>query len=162
MAGTILLVTGYFRAGRLIAYIPEAVINGFTMGIAVVIATSQLPDFLGLTVEHVPADFIEKIPVLWEARASFSLLAFAIAILTLVLIVALRRLAPGVPGLIIAVAAGSLAIFLFDLPVDTVGSRSDHYPTSCPGRRCRISPSHAWSSFSPQIPALRHGGRSND
>ncbi len=132
MAGIILLVTGYFRAGRLIAYIPEAVINGFTMGIAVVIATSQLADFVGLTVEHVPADFIEKIPVLWEARASFSLLAFAIAILTLVLIVALRRLGPRIPGLIIAVAAGSLAIFLFGLPVDTVGSRFGSLPNQLP------------------------------
>jgi len=65
MAGIILLVGGYFRAGNLIAFVPEAVVNGFTIGIGIIIATSQLKDFLGLVVDKDPADFLEKIPVLW-------------------------------------------------------------------------------------------------
>ena len=65
MAGVVLLVAGYFRAGNLIRLIPEAVINGFTIGIAIIIAASQLKDLLGLTVDAVPADFIAKIEVLW-------------------------------------------------------------------------------------------------
>lgn len=64
MAGFILLVVGYFRAGNLIAFVPEAVVNGFTIGIAIIIASSQLKDFLGLVVEKVPAAFLEKVPVL--------------------------------------------------------------------------------------------------
>lgn len=132
MAGVILLVAGYFRAGRLIAYIPEAVVHGFTIGIAIVIATSQLPDFLGLTVAHVPADFIEKIPVLWDARASFNLVAFAIALLTLLLIVGLRRVAPRFPGLIVAVGIGSLLVTMAALPVDTLGSRFGALPNQLP------------------------------
>ena len=52
MAGVILLVAGYFRAGSLIAYVPEAVVNGFTIGIGIIIATSQLKDFLGLAINN--------------------------------------------------------------------------------------------------------------
>ena len=132
MAGVILLVAGFFRAGRLIAYIPEAVVNGFTIGIAVVIATSQLPDFLGLSIAQVPADFIEKIPVLWEARGSFNVAAFGIAVLTVIMIVGLRRLAPRFPGLILAVAIGSLIVMIAGLQVDSLQSRFGTLPNSLP------------------------------
>ena len=132
IAGVILLVAGYFRAGRLIYYIPEAVVNGFTIGIAIVIAISQLPDFLGLSVNQVPADFLEKVPVLWDARYTFSLAAFAIALLTVIVIVGLRRLAPHFPGLIIAVALGSVLVVLSGMPVDTLGSRFGALPDRLP------------------------------
>ena len=98
MAGVILLVAGWFRAGNLIAYVPEAVVNGFTIGIGVIIATSQVKDFLGLSVDHVPAEFLEKLPALWTARDSLNPGALAIALLTMVLILALRRLFPRFPG----------------------------------------------------------------
>ena len=120
MAGLILLVAGWFRAGRLIAFIPEAVVNGFTIGIAIIIATSQISDFFGLTVSNVPADFIEKLPVLWEARETASLAALAIALVTLVLIIVLRKAAPKYPGLIVAVGLGSAAVAFMNLPVDTL------------------------------------------
>ena len=132
MAGIILLVAGAFRAGRLIAYIPEAVVNGFTIGIAVVIAASQLADFLGLSVEHLPAEFIEKVPVLWEARASFNPWAFGIAVATLVLIVVFRRLWPRFPGLIVAVGLGSALVVVAGLPVDTLFSRFGALPNHLP------------------------------
>lgn len=123
MAGLMLLVAGYFRIGNLIRYVPEAVVNGFTIGIAIVIASSQIKDFFGLTTGEVPADFLEKIPVLWAARETATVSAFAVAALTLVLIIALRRLAPKLPGLIVAVAAGSLVVYLGTLPVETIASR---------------------------------------
>ncbi|MFC5583796.1 SulP family inorganic anion transporter [Nitratireductor kimnyeongensis] len=132
MAGVILLIAGYFRAGRLISYIPEAVVNGFTIGIAIVIATSQLPDFLGLTVAQVPADFFEKIPVLWDARASFNAIALGTALLTILLIVGLRRIAPRFPGLIVAVGMASLLVIVATLQVDTLGSRFGALPSSLP------------------------------
>jgi len=132
MAGIILLVGGYFRAGNLIAFIPEAVVNGFTIGIGIIIATSQLKDFLGLTVDRDPADFLEKIPVLWEARDTFSPATFAIAIVTLILIVLLRRIAPRFPGLIVAVGVGSALVALMVLPVDTLGSRFGELPSQMP------------------------------
>lgn len=132
MAGIILLIGGYFRAGSLIAYVPEAVVNGFTIGIGIIIAASQVKDFFGLSVDQVPADMLEKIPVLWQARDSFSLAAFAIALLTLVLIVVLRRLAPRFPGLILAVGIGSALVAVMALPVDTLGSRFGDLPSHLP------------------------------
>lgn len=132
MAGLILLVAGWFRAGRLIAFIPEAVVNGFTIGIAIIIATSQISDFFGLTVSDVPADFVEKLPVLWDARDTASLAALAIAFVTLVLIIVLRKAAPKYPGLIVAVGAGSAAVALLNLPVDTLFSRFGALPSHLP------------------------------
>lgn len=132
MAGIILLVAGYFRAGNLIAFIPEAVVNGFTIGIGIIIAASQMQDFLGLTVTNVPAEFLEKFPALWAARETLNLSAIVIALITLVSIVGLRRLAPRFPGLIVAVGVGSALVVFMNLPVDTLGSRFGALPSQLP------------------------------
>ncbi|MBO6827476.1 MAG: sodium-independent anion transporter [Sneathiella sp.] len=129
IAGIILIIGGSFRAGNLITFVPEAVVNGFTIGIGIIIAASQLKDFLGLAIEKVPADFLEKIPSLWEARETFSLATFAIALITLFLIVFLRRVAPRFPGLIVAVGIGSALVVFMSLPVDTLGSRFGELPS---------------------------------
>lgn len=132
MAGLILLIAGYFRAGRLIAFVPEAVVNGFTIGIAIIIATSQIKDFLGLNIAALPADFLEKMPMLWEARASLNASALGIAILASMLIVAFRRIAPRFPGLIVAIALASALVAVFALDVDTVQSRFGDLPSTLP------------------------------
>ena len=132
MAGIILLVAGYLRIGRLIAYVPEAVVNGFTIGIGVIIAVSQLKDLFGLTADKLPADFLEKIPALWAARDSFTAAALGVGLLTMVLIVLFRRLAPKLPGLIVAVAIGSAIVVLMQLPVDTIASRFGALPNRLP------------------------------
>ena len=132
MAGVMLVIAGLLRAGSLISYIPEPVINGFTIGIAVIIGTSQLKDAFGLTPDRLPAEFIGKVEALWSVRDSFTPAAFAIAIATMLLIVLLRRLFPRFPGLIVAVAATSGLVALFDLPVDTIGSRFGALPASLP------------------------------
>lgn len=132
MAGIILLIAGYFRAGNLIAFIPEAVVNGFTIGIGIIIATSQLKDFFGLTVDKLPAEFLDEVPTLWQARDSFNLQVFSISLLTLFLIVFLRRIAPRFPGLIIAVGVGSALVALMPLPVDTISSRFGELPSQLP------------------------------
>lgn len=132
MAGVILIVAGYFRAGNLIEYVPEAVVNGFTIGIGIIIATSQLKDFMGLSIVKVPADFIDKMQALWVARATFNGAAFVIALVTLVLIIALRRMAPRLPGLIVAVAATSAVVIMMALPVDTIVSRFGALPNELP------------------------------
>jgi SulP family sulfate permease len=132
MAGLILLVAGWFRIGNLIAFIPEAVVNGFTIGIAIVIATSQLNDLFGLSVAEVPADFLEKLPVLWAARDTFNGWALLVAAVTLVIIVGVRQLLPRFPGLIVAVAVGSGIVALAFLPVDTIASRFGELPSTLP------------------------------
>lgn len=132
MAGIILVVAGVLRAGRLIALIPEAVIEGFTIGIAVVIATSQLKDLLGLSTAPLPADFLEKVSALWAARATLSTPSLAIGVGTFIFIFALRLLAPRLPAGIIAVTLASLAVAYLSLPVDSVGSLYGTLPQGLP------------------------------
>lgn len=132
MAGLILIAAGVLRLGSLIAYVPEPVINGFTIGIGVIIATSQLPDLFGLTVADLPADFVPKVTAMWQARDSLNVTALAIGIATMVLIVGLRRAAPKFPGLLLAVALTSAIVGLALLPVETVFSRFGALPSSLP------------------------------
>ncbi|MFC0589778.1 SulP family inorganic anion transporter [Novosphingobium aquiterrae] len=132
MAGVILLLAGLLRAGNLIAYVPEAVVNGFTIGIAVIIAASQFKDLLGLDVAKVPADFLDKLPVLWAARATLNWAAVGVGLCALALIVALRRLFPRLPGLIVAMALASMAVVALGLPVDTIHSRYGDLPQHLP------------------------------
>ncbi|MCB1439918.1 MAG: SulP family inorganic anion transporter [Nitratireductor sp.] len=150
MAGVLLVIAGWFRAGRLIAFVPDAVVNGFTIGIGIIIGTSQLKDFLGLKPEHDPADFLEKIPALWHARDSFSLSALIIALVTLILIVAFRRLWPRFPGLIFAIAIGSALPFLLPLQADTLASRFGELPSTLPWPEL---PHFSWSRFVELIPS---------
>lgn len=132
MAGLILLVASLLRAGSLIAHVPEAVINGFTIGIAIIIATSQMKDLLGLQLANVPADFVPKVAALLSVRDSFSPAALGIGLATAALIIALRKIAPRFPGLIVAVAATSAAVVLLDLPVETITSRFGPLPDGLP------------------------------
>ncbi|GGB04201.1 SulP family inorganic anion transporter [Allosediminivita pacifica] len=132
MAGLILVAAGLARAGSLVRYVPEPVINGFTIGIAVIIAASQLKDALGLQMGEVPADFLEKIPALWAARGSLHWPSLAVAMVTMGLIVALRRAFPRFPGLIVAVAAGSSLAALPGMGVETIGDRFGALPDRLP------------------------------
>jgi sulfate permease, SulP family len=132
MAGLILLAAGALRIGRLIDYVPEPVVDGFTIGIAVIIATSQLANLFGLTVADLPADMIEKIRALWSARSSVNWSALGVGLGTGALIVVLRRAAPRLPGLILAVAAATFAAKFLVLPVETIGSRFGELPRGLP------------------------------
>jgi SulP family sulfate permease len=132
MAGLILLAAGALRLGNLIQFIPEAVVNGFTLGIALIIATSQLKDLFGLQIDHLPADFLHKLPALWEGRGSLSPAALGIGLSTILLIILFRRLAPRWPGLIVAVGITSATVALAGLPVDTITSRFGDLPSGLP------------------------------
>lgn len=132
MAGIILIVAGLLRAGNLISFVPEAVVNGFTIGIAIIIAASQLNDLFGLTTSDLPAEFFSKLEVLWAARGTVNWASVGIGAATMVLIVGLRRVAPKFPGLIVAVGLTSAFVYLFHLPVDTIGSRFGALPSQLP------------------------------
>ena len=132
MAGVILIIAGYAKLGQLIKFIPHPVVTGFTAGIAVIIATSQVKDFLGLTMPSVPADFLDKWLAYAQALSSIQLSAFAIGMGSLVLIILLRRKAPRLPGFLIAIVTASILVAAFNLPVDTVGSRFPDMPAGLP------------------------------
>lgn len=132
MAGVILVLAGLLRLGNLIEYVPEPVVNGFTIGIAVIIASSQLKDLLGLDIPSVPAEFLPKIAVLWSARASLDPAALVTGLIALMLIIALRRLFPKWPGLIFAMGAVSFGVAVMHLPVETITSRFGILPSHLP------------------------------
>lgn len=128
MAGMILIIAALARAGNLIALIPEAVIEGFTIGIALIIAVSQLKDLLGLSIARLPADFVEAVPALWNARRSAGVMPAIVGLGSIAAIALLRRRA----GSIVAIVAASAAVALFTLPVETIHSRFGGLPNGLP------------------------------
>jgi len=132
LAGCILIAAGYAGVGRLIRFIPMPVITGFTAGIAVIIASSQVGDFLGLATGKLPADFIPKWAVYFHALGSIGGYAIAIGAATLAIILLLRRFAPQLPAFLIALLIATLAVALLHLPVVTVGDRFPSMPTGIP------------------------------
>ena len=150
MAGVIVILMGLFRFGAMIKFIPYPVVTGFTTGIAVIIFTSQIKDFFGLKMESVPAEFVHKLQELaahaptWDARAA------AIGALSLVVIIALRRFAPRVPGYIVAVIVASLVTLALGWDIDTIGSRFGSIPRTLPTPRL---PRIEWGMIQELIPA---------
>jgi SulP family sulfate permease len=132
LAGIILVVGGLLRAGRLVALVPEPVIEGFTVGIALIIAVSQLKDLLGLSAAHVPADLIHGLPALWSARSGFNLQALVLGVVSIAGIGALRHFYPSIPGSLLVIAAASAAVALLGLPIDTIYSRFGALPAGVP------------------------------
>ncbi len=132
MAGAILLVAGLLRAGRLIRHVPEAVVEGFTIGIAVVIAVSQIKDLAGMSDVSLPAEFLPKLQALWAVRGSIDGGALALGAGTIAAILVLRRLAPKVPWLVLVVAAASLIAAYFMPFIDTVAARYGALPETLP------------------------------
>jgi SulP family sulfate permease len=165
MSGVMLFAFGFFKLGTLIRFIPVAVVIGFTNGIAVLIALSQIKDFLGLQVTAMPADFFGMLSTLKVALPTLNPHATGIAALCLLTVVfwqfllpRLRnaypwtaRLAP-VPGSVVALVLGTLCVSLFELPVDTIGSRFGGIPSSLPGL---VWPELSWETARfLMIPAL--------
>jgi SulP family sulfate permease len=132
LAGLILIVAGYAKLGALVKFIPHPVVTGFTAGIAVIIASSQIKDFLGLSIAKVPADFLPKWQSYLRALGSIDAATLAIGIGSLAVIIALRKLAPRLPGFLIAVVVASVAVALLHLPVETIGSRFPHISAGLP------------------------------
>lgn len=132
MAGVILIVAGYAGVGRLMRYVPMPVVTGFTAGIAVIIASGQIGDFLGLRAGSVPIDFVGKWGVYLRAVGTFNVAAVGLGAATLALIILLRRFVPRFPAYLIAIVAAAAAAALFDLPVDTVGDRFPSMPSGLP------------------------------
>jgi SulP family sulfate permease len=134
MAGVILIVAGYSGVGKLMRFVPMPVVTGFTAGIAVIIASSQIGDFLGLHVAA-PAEFLEKWGAWLGAMGRTSPATLGLGLGTLLLIVALRRFAPKLPAYLIAILAGAVAAWWLHLPVETVGDRFPSMPTGLPAPR---------------------------
>jgi sulfate permease, SulP family len=132
LAGLMTAGFGFLRLGNTIRFIPYPVTTGFTAGIAVVIFSTQIKDFFGLSMSTVPVEFLEKCQAYFYASSTFNPAALGVGFGSLGLMLLLRRFAPRVPGAIVAVVTASAAVALLGLQVETIGSRFGGIPNSLP------------------------------
>lgn len=132
LAGLILIGAGLIRLGQMIKFIPHPVVTGFTAGIAVIIASSQVKDFLGLSIDEVPAEFLPKWGAYFSAMGSINPWTAAVGVGALATIIGLRRFNPRIPGFLVAVTAAAALVAVLKLPVETIGSRFPNMPTGLP------------------------------
>jgi SulP family sulfate permease len=132
MAGVILLLMGLTGLGAAVRFIPRMVVIGFTNGIAILIASTQIKDFFGLRTSAVPSEFLPRIELLVAHFASFNAYALALGLVTLAIILILTRVNRRIPASIIAVVVCTAASYLFHLPVETIGSRFGGIPRGFP------------------------------
>lgn len=133
MAGLFLVIAGLLRIGSYIRYMPHPVTVGFTAGIAVIIFASQIRDLLGIALNgKEPGELIPKLGALGRAIGTTNAAAVAISLVTIVIIMGLRKLRPTWPGMLIAVAVTSVAAASLSFPVETIGTRFGGIPQSFP------------------------------
>ncbi len=132
MAGIILMIMAFIRAGELIKFIPYPVIVGFTSGIALLIAFSQIRDFFGLSIETIPPDFIDKLYLYVAHLGETNFVAVILALASIGVIVLAKQRFPSIPGPIIVVTLSALVVWVFNLPVETIESRFGSIPSMLP------------------------------
>ena len=132
MAGAILIFAGYAGVGRLMRFIPMPVVTGFTAGIAVIIASSQIGDLLGLAAGNPPVEFVAKWIAYLRALGTINWVSAGLWIAALALILLLRRYVPRLSPYLVAIIAGTAAAAAFGLPVETVGQRFPAMPSGLP------------------------------
>jgi SulP family sulfate permease len=133
LAGGILLVMGVARLGTMIKYIPYPVTMGFTSGIAVLIFSTQVKDFFGLQMEKVPSEFVEKMTALANHLGTMQWPTLALAAGSLAIILLWpKKLQRRLPGSIVALVLGTVLVAVFQLPVETIGSRFGGIPQGLP------------------------------
>ena len=122
LAGVMLIAFGLLRLGTIIKFIPHPLIVGFTSGIAVIIFSTQIKEFFGLSINEVPSRFIEKWGVYLNAADTTSIYALSIAVGTVLLTVFSKKIIKKIPGSFIAIIVMTVLAMLFKLPVSTIGS----------------------------------------
>ena len=132
MAGVMLVVLGVTGAGAAVKYLPRPVVIGFTNGIAVLIASTQVRDYFGIQLANLPSEFAERMRGLVEHAGTISPAATMVATLSLVTIILLRAVAPRIPGTIIALVGGTAAAAALGLEIDTIGSTFGGIPAGLP------------------------------
>jgi SulP family sulfate permease len=132
MAGVILIILGVTGLGTAVKFIPRPVIVGFTNGIAILIATTQIKDFFGLHTPPLPGDVVGRMKVLFENARTVSPETLALASAALLLILLTVRFARRIPGYIVALLAGTAVVYFLHLHVETIGTRFGGIPSGFP------------------------------
>jgi SulP family sulfate permease len=132
MAGAILVFLALTGLGQAVKFIPRPVVIGFTNGIALLIASTQIKDFLGLAIDEPPSEFFARIAVLAAYMPLWNPQALAVGAGSLALVLLAPRWLRRVPGSIVALVVATAAVALFGLPVETIGSRFGGIPGGLP------------------------------
>ena len=132
IAGVLLVLLGLTGMGSAVKFFPHPVILGFTNGIAVLIASTQVKDFLGLEIERIPGEFLARMAWVGHHLNEFSWPATALAAASVAVILLSNRFLKPIPGTIIALVLGTLAVLILHLPVETIGSRFGGIPSGLP------------------------------
>jgi sulfate permease, SulP family len=132
MAGVLLVLLGVTGLGSMVKYFPRPVIIGFTNGIAILIVSTQIRDFFGLRMDHVPSDFFHRMKAYGLAWNTISIPATLLSLLALAVMVFCLRYARRVPGAILVTFGATAAVALFHLPLETIGTRFGGIPIGFP------------------------------
>lgn len=132
LAGIMMMIFGFARAGVLLKFIPYPVTTGFTSGIAVAIFSSQIKDFFGLQMKGVPPHFVDKVEQYYIHAATWNPWAIGIGILCLGIMIIIRKLYPKIPGAIIAVVISTYVVWFFNIPIETVAKKFGTIPNMLP------------------------------
>lgn len=144
LAGIMLMLMGFARLGSIIKFIPYPLIVGFTSGIALIIFSSQVKDFLGLKMGAVPADFSGKWVEYFHHIGTVNLYALGIGSATLLISILWQRVTRKIPGSLIAIVLTTAAVAIFKLPVETIGSKFGYIGASIP---TPVIPDIDWATF---------------
>lgn len=132
MAGILLIIMGVTGLGTAVKFIPRPVVIGFTNGIAVLIASTQVKDFFGLHLDKVPGVFWLRMEALAMSFHTLSFEATALAAFTLLTLIICRNLSARIPGPIVALVLATAAVYFFKLPVETIGTKFGGIPGGLP------------------------------
>src|SRR5271168_1662445 len=132
MAGVLLVLLGVTGMGAAVKYFPRPVIIGFTNGIAILIASTQIRDFFGLRMDHVPGDFFHRMEAFGAAWNTISMPSTALAILSIAVMVFCLKFAKRIPGAIVVTFGATIAVTLLRIPVETIGTRFGGIPSGLP------------------------------
>jgi SulP family sulfate permease len=150
MAGGIMILMGVFRFGAIIKYIPYPVTLGFTSGIAVLIAATQVRDLLGLQMKEVPAEFVEKMEAYCHSIHTVDGWAVAISGLTILTILLTPKFSKRIPGSLVAILLCTLIVSLCRLPVETIGTRFETIRMGFPRLQFPVIP---WNMIRELLPS---------
>jgi len=156
MAAVLLVITGLCGLGRLIKAVPYPLIIGFTTGLAFLIFSSQIKDFLGLPLAQIPADFIDKWTLYFQHAPSVNPIALGLGASCILGIAAMRRWSPALPWGICIIAIAGIVTWVFGLDVETIGSRYGALPTSLPAPSLPTIPLELerWQALFPDAVAI--------
>ena len=152
MAGVILVGLGATGLGTAVKFIPRPVVVGFTNGIALLIASTQIKDFLGLQIKELPGDFIGRIATILDHLSTIHLPTTILAVTGLAALIFFRLYVKQIPGSIVVLFLGTIAAFAFHIPVETIGSRFGGIPQGLPSLHLpHFSIAAAQSLISPAV-----------